>query len=244
MSRAVSHNKATMLVFALFWFALPSIFAGSVQEEGRKDSSLQILSLLIAIVMLSMYLMFMIFQLYTHADMYQPEAAAVMSKSSSTIAQVSRVGSAYRPQSQLVLDDSETEPSFGLHSRMVVNSNASNASTHGGRNTFNSPPTGVAVSLSLMHTTDDPVTPTTSSQPPASLNVSLCVLLITLIFGTASSQVLVSTLDGFSARIGLGPNFFAVVLLPVAANTVEHMSTVMVARHNKMDMSVGIACGS
>lgn len=241
---AVSENNANMLLFAVFGFSVPALFAISVPETARKESSLQTLSLLTAIFLLSIYLMFMIFQLHTHADLYQPVTPGPMPTPSSTVPQTSRAGSSPRANSQLPLDDSEPDPNYALHSSMMVNRNSSSRSSQGGGNNFNSPRTGAAVPPPLPQTTYEPVTPTSSSQPPASLNVALCVLLGTVIFVTALSQVLVSRLDEFSMSIGLGKKFIAIVLLPVVANAVEHMSAIMVAGNNKIDMSIGIACGS
>lgn len=242
---AVSENNANMLLFAVFGFSVPAIFAISVPEKERTDSSLQSLSLLTALILLSIYLMFMIFQLHTHADLYQPVTPALLPTPSSTMPQTSRAGSTSRANSQLLpLDDSEPDANYAINSNMMVNRNSSNRSNQGGGNNFDSPRTGAAVPPPLMPTTYEPVTLTSNRQPPASLNVALCVLLGTVVFVTVLSQGLVSTLDEFSNSIGLGQKFIAIVLLPVVANAVEHMSAIMVAGHNKIDMSIGIACGS
>jgi calcium/proton exchanger cax len=43
---------------------------------------------------------------------------------------------------------------------------------------------------------------------------------------------------------GLTTEFLSVVLLPLAGNAVEHITAVMVALKNKMDLALGIAIGS
>ena len=43
---------------------------------------------------------------------------------------------------------------------------------------------------------------------------------------------------------GLTTNFLSIVLLPLAGNAVEHITAVMVAMKNKMDLALGIAIGS
>lgn len=47
-----------------------------------------------------------------------------------------------------------------------------------------------------------------------------------------------------SRKLGLNERFLAVILLRVVGNAVEHISAIMVAMHNKIDLSIGIACGS
>lgn len=81
-------------------------------------------------------------------------------------------------------------------------------------------------------------------EPVASLPVALGILIGMVVLVAFSSEMIVASIDGFSARVGLGEKFIAVVLLPVVGNAVEHMSAIFVARHNKIDLSIGIACGS
>lgn len=78
----------------------------------------------------------------------------------------------------------------------------------------------------------------------ASLPVALGILIGMVVLVAFSSEMIVDSIDGFSVRVGLGQKFIAVVLLPVVGNAVEHMSAIFVARHNKIDLSIGIACGS
>lgn len=70
------------------------------------------------------------------------------------------------------------------------------------------------------------------------------VLIVTVVAVAGLSELLVGSIGGFSANAGLGEKFIAIVLLPVIGNAVEHMSAILVAGHNKIDLSIGIACGS
>lgn len=241
---ALSENNANMLLFAVFGFSVPALFAISVPESARIESSLQTLSLLTALTLLSLYLMFMIFQLHTHADLYQPVTPAPMASPSSTAPQTSRTGSSSRARSQLPLDDSEPDQSYPFHSSMMVKRSSSSRSNQGGAYNSNTPHTDVTAPPPLTPATYEPVTPTPRSHPSTSLFVALCVLVVTIVFVTVLSHGLVATLEEFSKTIGLGQKLIAVVLLPVVVNAVQHLSAIMVAGHNKIDMSIGIACGS
>lgn len=72
--------------------------------------------------------------------------------------------------------------------------------------------------------------------------VGLLLLMVLLV--TVCSELLVRSIDSFSERVGLNERFLAMILLPVVGNAVEHMSAIMVAVHGKIDLSIGIACGS
>lgn len=78
----------------------------------------------------------------------------------------------------------------------------------------------------------------------ASLPAAVGILVVMVSFIAIVSEILVESIDGFSEAVGLGEKFIAVVLLPVVGNAVEHLSAILVARHNKIDLSIGIACGS
>lgn len=83
-----------------------------------------------------------------------------------------------------------------------------------------------------------------ASEDVPSLQFSSMILLVTVIAVAALSELLVGSIDGFSRQAGLGEKFIAIVLLPVIGNAVEHVSAILVAGHNKIDLSIGIACGS
>lgn len=86
--------------------------------------------------------------------------------------------------------------------------------------------------------------PSSHSSKAASLPVAIVLLVVLVIAIAILSELLVDSIDTFSATVGLHQRFIAVVLLPVVGNAVEHMSAILVARHNKIDLSIGIACGS
>jgi Ca2+:H+ antiporter len=77
-----------------------------------------------------------------------------------------------------------------------------------------------------------------------SMELAVSVLVVSIALVAVASEFLIGSIEGFAEAAKLSPAFIAVVLLPVIGNAVEHMSAVLVALHNKMDMSVGIAIGS
>mmetsp|Transcript_7849 Transcript_7849/g.34947 ORF Transcript_7849/g.34947 Transcript_7849/m.34947 type:complete len:403 (+) Transcript_7849:1093-2301(+) len=78
----------------------------------------------------------------------------------------------------------------------------------------------------------------------ASFNVALGILLVVVVLVSICSEYIVSSISQFSRAAGLGQTFVAIIFLPVIGNAVEHFSAVMVAMKDKMDLSIGIACGS
>ncbi|CAN8064308.1 unnamed protein product [Agarophyton chilense] len=168
---AVSEANADLLSFAVFGFSIPALFAFAIPDNDSKAMSEEKMSLVTSVCLLCMYAMYLAFQLYTHAELYESADEEV---------------------------DEEA---------------------------------GVAEGQS-------------QDEPVASLPVATAILVGMVLLVALCSEFLVDSIDGFSKYVGLGQKFIAVILLPVVGNAVEHMSAVLVARHNKIDLSIGIACGS
>lgn len=241
VSEAVAENNANMLLFAVFGFSIPALFSVGVPENHRTDSALGYLSLFTSVILLSLYIMFMVFQLHTHADLYNHV--------SEDIGQQVHYPNSSTTTSEAIPSIPHT-PTASHHSSAFAASSSSNISCSNMTSMKNIRPaqdTTIPTSM-LQQASLTSQLPILSSPPELerlpSLPGALLVLLFTVILVTLTSEILVSTLDDFSNGIGLRRKFIAIVLLPVVANAVEHMSAIMVAGNNKIDMSIGIACGS
>eukprot|EP00178_Gracilaria_changii_P026443 TRINITY_DN813_c1_g2_i1.p1 TRINITY_DN813_c1_g2~~TRINITY_DN813_c1_g2_i1.p1 ORF type:complete len:497 (+),score=78.83 TRINITY_DN813_c1_g2_i1:1320-2810(+) len=168
---AVSEANADLLSFAVFGFSIPALFAFAIPDNDGKAMTEEKMSLVTSICLLCMYAMYLAFQLYTHAELYEGL------------------------EEELDEEAGEAEP----------------------------------------RSRDEQV---------ASLPVATAILVGMVLLVAICSEFLVGAIDGFSKYVGLGQKFIAVILLPVVGNAVEHMSAILVARHNKIDLSIGIACGS
>lgn len=58
------------------------------------------------------------------------------------------------------------------------------------------------------------------------------------------SEYLCGSIEEFSAHTGLSQAFLGIIVLPIAGNACEHITAVMVAMKNKMDLALGVAVGS
>lgn len=58
------------------------------------------------------------------------------------------------------------------------------------------------------------------------------------------SELLVHTVEGVTASLGLSEVFLGLIIIPVIGNAAEHASAVMMARKGKTDLSLQIALGS
>src|SRR5205823_6169724 len=70
------------------------------------------------------------------------------------------------------------------------------------------------------------------------------VLAATTALVALMSEFLVGAIEQARARLGLTEVFVGVIVVAIIGNAAEHSSAVLLARRNKMDLSIGIALGS
>lgn len=193
---AVAEANGDLLSFAMFGFVLPAIFSlalvsNTTMNEAKRKVVEARFSLFTSVILLGMYVLYLIFQLYTHAELYE-EVETEQS----------------RPNGQ------DTEAGIGDADGPIGDSALPVDSES---------PAGEAV---------------------ASLPVASAILVTSVVVVSVCSEFVVSSIEGFSRTVGLGESFIALVLLPIIGNAVEHWAAVVTAIKDKMDLSIGIACGS
>ena len=72
----------------------------------------------------------------------------------------------------------------------------------------------------------------------------LGALAVVTVLISVLSEYLVASIEAAADAWGVPLTFIAVILLPIVGNASEHASAVMLARKNKMDVSLGICVGS
>jgi Ca2+:H+ antiporter len=73
---------------------------------------------------------------------------------------------------------------------------------------------------------------------------SVTILLIATALVAVLSEFLVGTIESVRASLGLTEVFIGVIVVAIVGNAAEHSTAIVMARKNKMDLSVGIAMGS
>lgn len=66
---------------------------------------------------------------------------------------------------------------------------------------------------------------------------------ITLVVSVCS-EFLTGSIESVTESTGLSQSFLGIIVLPIAGNACEHLTAVMVATKNKMDLAIGVALGS
>ncbi|KAJ9199932.1 hypothetical protein DTO164E3_4389 [Paecilomyces variotii] len=70
------------------------------------------------------------------------------------------------------------------------------------------------------------------------------VLIIVTLLVSVCADYLVGSIDSLVEKTGMSKTFIGLVLIPIVGNAAEHVTAVVVAWKNKMDLAIGVAVGS
>lgn len=72
---------------------------------------------------------------------------------------------------------------------------------------------------------------------------TIALVLVTLLVAVCA-EYLVDSIDAIVQSAGISKTFIGLILLPIVGNAAEHVTAVVVAWKDKMDLAVGVAIGS
>ncbi|KAL1970651.1 hypothetical protein VTN77DRAFT_4295 [Rasamsonia byssochlamydoides] len=70
------------------------------------------------------------------------------------------------------------------------------------------------------------------------------VLVVVTILVAICAEYLVGSIEGIVEKTGMSKTFIGLVLIPIVGNAAEHVTAVLVAYKNKMDLAISVAIGS
>jgi Ca2+:H+ antiporter len=70
------------------------------------------------------------------------------------------------------------------------------------------------------------------------------VLVATTVLVAICAEYLVGSIDSLVETAGISKAFIGLILIPIVGNAAEHVTAVVVAVRNKMDLAMGVAIGS
>lgn len=72
---------------------------------------------------------------------------------------------------------------------------------------------------------------------------TVALVLVTVLVAVCA-EYLVDSIDSIVASSGISKTFIGLILLPIVGNAAEHVTAVVVAYKDKMDLAIGVAIGS
>jgi Ca2+:H+ antiporter len=70
------------------------------------------------------------------------------------------------------------------------------------------------------------------------------VLVLVTVLVAVCAEYLVGSIEGIVESSGISKTFIGLILIPIVGNAAEHVTAIVVAMKNKMDLAIGVAIGS
>lgn len=70
------------------------------------------------------------------------------------------------------------------------------------------------------------------------------VLIVVTVLVAVCAEYLVDSIDSLVSTTGISKTFVGLILLPIVGNAAEHVTAIVVAVKDKMDLAMGVAIGS
>jgi len=81
-------------------------------------------------------------------------------------------------------------------------------------------------------------------EPSMATGTAIVVLATCTILTSCCSEYLIDAIEETIKSLNVSKEFIGVILLPIIGNAAEHYTAIVVARKDKMDLSLGVAVGS
>jgi len=177
----------------------------------------------VAVILLVIYLAYLVFQLWSHAHLYEDNAAFQSTNYPANL----KIPHLHRRRH--VEDPAELLPN-----EMTVGETEAHP-----------------VQSRSSRTSDDPEALTVKSEeeeeievPQLSVPVCVGLLIIVTVLVAVTAEFLVDSIDGVTQNGPLGQNWVGLILLPIVGNAAEHVTAVTVSVKDKLTLSMGVAVGS
>ncbi|KAM4062987.1 sodium/calcium exchanger protein [Hirsutella rhossiliensis] len=167
-SAAVAQTTCSLMTLSSASLVIPAALYGVLNQRGsnEKDSSILVLSRGTAIILLVLYVLYLVFQLRTHSNLFDAERQAADDD-----------------------DEEEDEPCMGAVAAAVV-------------------------------------------------------LVVVTVLVAICADYLVGSIDDIVESAHISKAFIGLILIPIVGNAAEHVTAVVVALRDKMDLAMGVAIGS
>ncbi|KAG8904495.1 hypothetical protein FRC01_008708, partial [Tulasnella sp. 417] len=206
---------------------------GNEVDQAKTDRAVLAISRGTSIILLFVYAAYLLFQLWTHAYIYSPEASAYHSAQTH---QVEGVDGPTAPHGTRVfrvpnLPSLPSLPSIPIHRRSRSDGTSSSSSSSRSRRSSTSSSSSSSSEEDQEHQ---------KLKPTVAFVLLVCVTVLTGL----TAEFLVDSISGLTATGHISREFIALILLPLVGNSAEHFTAVTVSVKNKLDLAITVAVGS
>ncbi|KAJ3730346.1 calcium proton exchanger [Lentinula raphanica] len=228
-----SQLNSSLLTIAVIAVLLPAAFYYNVTTQTDSDEGQDLLKVShgVALILLFIYAAYLVFQLYSHAALYNDENDIIKSTK-------------YAPRPK------KTKSTKSLKSSADF-SHAHSDAVDGGMEMHVFPPPSSHNApdqhSEFEHSQEQSVTSAEEEEeevPQMNLVTTIVLLVIVTVLVSVTAEWLVDSIDGLTDTGTISQEFVGVILLPIVGNAAEHVTAVTVSVKDKLTLSLGVAVGS
>ncbi|KAI1797366.1 calcium/proton exchanger [Ganoderma leucocontextum] len=230
----VTQLNSSLLTISVIAVLLPAAFhttAGAAIPDDVESKDILAVSHGAAIILLIIYLSYLVFQLFSHKDLYDDKHPDIF-KSTKYQGRLRRRRTQTAPVA--VEPDASSVPLARITSGSLTGS----------------PPTSPSAGhRELPDTESAPVSQPESEDegeetPQMSVGLTIGLLVVVTVIVAVTAEWLVDSINGLTASGKISKEFVGMILLPIVGNAAEHVTAVTVSVKDKLTLSLGVAVGS
>jgi Ca2+:H+ antiporter len=193
----------------------------------------------VSVIMLATYVLFMIFQLWTHAESFSNDApghkstrysAKVKAGPRRALNKLSKIGRSNEDGA------SEAEGSAGEVAEGATTATETKAVAQ---------PSGTAAVADIEKAESEDDDEEEEEVPQMNMPVTIIVMVVVAVIVGVTAEFLVDSINGMvETHPSLSPSFVGLILLPIVGNAAEHFTAISVAVKDKLDLAISVAVGS
>ncbi|KAM5538547.1 hypothetical protein V8D89_007880 [Ganoderma adspersum] len=228
---SVTQLNSSLLTISVIAVLLPAAFhtaAGAEIPDDQESKDILAVSHGAAIILLVIYLSYLVFQLFSHKDLYDDKHPDIFKST--------------KYQGRRNRTRTQTAPA-AAESAVPLNRITSGSLT-------GSPPSSPSARHhELLDTESAPVSQPESEEeeeeiPQMSIGLTIGLLVVVTVIVAVTAEWLVDSIDGLTDSGKISKEFVGLILLPIVGNAAEHVTAVTVSVKDKLTLSLGVAVGS
>lgn len=236
--------NSSLLTISVIAVLLPAAFHFAANDNPAEDRDILAVSHGAAIILLFIYGSYLVFQLFSHKDLYRddnPENFRSTKYDKNTFARLNLKKRNAGPEPQGNTPDLE----MGALSRTQTSASAANGLNAAAIGSQDGHTMSADESTAALQHEHQAVEEEEEEEGPV-LNVPMTIglLVVVTVVVAVTAEFLVDSIDGLTSTGNISKEFVSLVLLPIVGNAAEHVTAVTVSVKDKIDLSLGVAVGS
>ncbi|GJE96599.1 calcium proton exchanger [Phanerochaete sordida] len=238
--------NSSLLTISVIAVLLPAAFhfaANNTDPTETKD----ILSVShgAAIILLFIYGSYLVFQLFSHKDLYSDDNPENFKSTKYAPGKHFPINMHLRRRTTVAAEPKRDDLEMGSVSRSQTRtSNQANGTVLTSQDGHTA--SADESTAALQHPDPEQAAEEVEEveEPMLTIPMTIGLLAVVTVIVAVTAEFLVSSIDGLTSTGNISKEFVSLVLLPIVGNAAEHVTAVTVSVKDKIDLSLGVAVGS